>query len=222
MTIRDFELLTIQIIHQNIYPFVDSHLQTQGFVSPKPLQWVRSHDAPIRQVFEYRQLKGGALAPAWGYSFDFVPHFSGREMKWHRTEKSALFDAFIDGQRHRDLVLTYMYGVTGLLEELQSRIATAVHTASQFWAMGDTSLHVYSVVNELRSKPGSEFYTQLSIANAFCLARSNREDEGRVELERVIQVRNQHPTTELSDGTIAKVRKAFKDASASTTKDRAK
>lgn len=212
MTVRDFELLTIPIIHQNVGPVVDSHLLPQGFVSPKPLQWVRSHDAPIRQVFEYRQLKGGALAPAWGYSFDFVPHFSGREMKWHRTEKSALFDAFIDGQQLRDLVLTYMYGVPELLERLQSRVATAVQTASQFWAMGDTPQRVYSIVNELRSKPGSEFFAQLPIANAFCLALSDREAEGSAELERVIQGKSQYPTTELSDKTIAKVRKAFNDA----------
>lgn len=173
-----FDLLTIPIIQQNVGPVVDSHLRAQGFVSLKPLQWVRSHDEPIRQVFEYRQLKGGALAPAWGYSFDFVPHFSGQEMKWHRTEKSALFDVFIDGQQHRDLVLTYMYGVTGLLDKLHSRVATAIHTAQELWARGDTPCHVYAIVDELRSKPGSEFYTQLPIANAFCLARNDRGVEG--------------------------------------------
>jgi hypothetical protein len=122
MTSREFELLTIPIIHQNVGPVVESLLLPQGFVSLKPLQWVRSDDKPIRQVFEYRQLKGGALAPAWGYSLDFVPHFSGREMKWHRTERSVLLDAFVDGQRHRDLLLTYMYGIAGLLENLHPRV----------------------------------------------------------------------------------------------------
>jgi hypothetical protein len=219
MTVRDFELLTIPVIHQNVAPVVDAQLQQRGFVSLKPLQWVRSHDAPIRQVFEYRQLKGGALAPAWGYSFDFVPHFSGREMKWHRTEKSALFDAFVDGQRHRDLVLTYMYGVLGLIENMQCRVAAAIQVASQFWERGDTPRRVYSMVEELRSAPESKCFVQLPIANAFCLARSGRNVEGRAELEGVIRDRNQYPSTELSERTVAKIWSAFEDACATVAKE---
>ncbi len=219
MTVRDCELLTIPIIHQNVGPVVDAQLQLRGFVSLKPLQWVRSHDTPIRQVFEYRQLKGGVLAPAWGYSFDFVPHFSGREMKWHKTEKSALFDACVDGQRHRDLVLTYMYGVSGLLENLQCRVAAAVQMANRFWEEGDTPHHVYSMVEELRSKPESKAFVQLPIANAFCLARSGREVEGRTELERVIQDRSQYSSTELRDRTVTKVWSAFEDTVAAAIKE---
>ena len=172
MTSRDLELLSISVIHENVAPVVGAQLESQGFVSPKPLQWVRSNDKPIRQVFEYRQLKGGALAPALGYSFDFVPHFSGREMKWHRTEKSVLFDAFVDGQHRRDLVLTYMYGVPGLVENLASRVSAAVQAADVFWERGWTPGGVYSSVEELRNKPGTALFTQLRIANAFCLARS--------------------------------------------------
>ena len=215
MTVREFELLTISVIHQNVAPIVEAHLRIRGFVSVRPLLWVRSEDSPIRQLFEYRQLKGGALAPAWGYSFDFVPHFSGREMKWHRTEKSVLFDAFVDGQVHRDLVLTYMYGVDGLLEGLDSRVANAIQIASNFWAMGDTPNNVYLLVNELRSKPGSNFFTQLPIASAFCLARSGREAEGRIELERFIQDACKYPSTELNERVVAKLWKAFEAAIAS-------
>ncbi|MBX3586659.1 MAG: hypothetical protein KF796_08435 [Ramlibacter sp.] len=220
MTLREFDLLTIPAIHQTIGPVIDSLLQPQGFVSFKPLQWVRSDNAPIRQLFEYRQLKGGALAPAWGYSLDFVPHFSGREMKWHRTEKSALLDAFVDGQCHRDLLLTCMYGVPGLLENLQHRVAAAVQMARQFWATGDTPHRVYSIVEALRSEPGSSYFVQLPIANAFCLALSGREAEGRAELEGIIQDRCRYPSTELSEKTIAKVWLAFRDASSTITGER--
>ncbi len=218
MTVREFELLTIAAIHKDLAPVVDARLQPRGFVSLKPLQWVRSHDPPIRQVFEYRQLKGGALAPAWGYSFDFVPHFSGREMKWHKTEKSARFDAFVDGQHHRDIVLAYMYGTPGLLENLQSRVASAIQMAIRVWDEGDTPGHVYSIVEELRSKPGSNFFTQLPIANAFCLARNGRAPEGRAELEFVIQDMNRYPSTELSDKTVSKVWSAFGEAVAAAAK----
>jgi hypothetical protein len=218
MTSRDFELLSIAVIHEIVAPVVDSQLEPQGFVSLKPLQWVRSNDKPVRQVFEYRQLKGGALAPAWGYSFDFVPHFAGREMKWHRTEKSALFDAFVDGQHRRDLVLTYMYGVPGLVENLASRVFAAVQTAGVFWGRGARPGGVYSLVEELRNKPGAKLFAQLPIANAFCLARSGRETDGRAELERFIQDRSRYPSTELSDTTVAKVWGAFKDAAVAATK----
>jgi hypothetical protein len=222
MTTRDFELLSISRIHENLAPVVDSQLEPQGFVSLKPLQWVRSTDKPIRQVFQYGQVKGGALAPAWGYSFDFVPHFSGREMKWHRTEKSALFDAFVDGQHHRELVLTYMYGVPGLVENLASRVSAAVQAAGVFWERGRTPGGVYSLVEELRHKPGATLFAQLSIANAFCLARSGREADGRAELERFIQGRSRYPSTKLGDTTIAKVWCAFADAAAVATEAGAK
>ena len=168
-------------------------------------------------MFEYRQLKGGALAPAWGYSLDFVPHFSGREMKWHRTERSALLDAFVDGQRHRDILLTYMYGIAGLLENLHPRVVAAVQMASQFWVKGDTPHYVYSTVEELRSEPGANCFAQLPIANAFCLARNGLEAEGRAELEGIIQDRSRYPSTELSEKTIAKVWVAFRDANSATT-----
>jgi hypothetical protein len=210
--VREFDLLTIATIHENIGPLADSLLQPQGFVSHKPLHWIRSADAPLRQLFEYRQLKGGALAPAWGFSLDFVPHLAARKIKWHRTEKSALFDAFVDGQVYRDLVLTYMYGISGLLDDLSSRVTSAVEMATAWWERGLNLQQVYSIVEELRSRPGSEFYTQLPMANAFCLARSGREAEGRFELERIIQ------RWELSAKTVADLWRAFEEGCAHSVK----
>ena len=84
-------------------------------------------------MFEYRQLKGGVAAPAWGFSLDFVPHLAGGKIKWHRTEKSALFDVFIDGQVHRNLIVYYMYGTQGLLDGLPSRVTEAVRMATAWW-----------------------------------------------------------------------------------------
>ena len=48
MTSREFELLSIPVIHENTAAIVDAQLGPQGFVSLKPLQWVRSNDKPIR------------------------------------------------------------------------------------------------------------------------------------------------------------------------------
>lgn len=143
-------------------------------------------------------------------------------MKWHRTDKSVLFDAFVDRQHQRDFVLTYMYGVPGLLENLPSRVSAAVQAASVFWNKGGTPGGVYALVEELSSKPGAKLFTQLPIASAFCLARSGREADGRAELERFIQDRNQYPSNELSDTTAAKIWRAFADACATTVKKGAK
>ena len=119
---REFNLLSIATTHQHIAPVVEAQLSALGFALQKPLHWIRSADAPIRQMFRYGQLKGGALAPQWGFSLDFVPHLSGGKVKWHRTEKSALFDAFVDGQGS-ELSLSYMWGVAGLLEQKAARKA---------------------------------------------------------------------------------------------------
>ena len=111
---RELELLTIAEVHELVSGAVDAGLASRSFQSLKPLQWIDSSSTPIRRIFEYWQLKGGVVAPRWGYSFDFVPHLSGGKLKWHRTEKSALLDVFIDGQSS-DLNLSYMWGEAGLL-----------------------------------------------------------------------------------------------------------
>lgn len=186
---REFELLSIATIHQHVAPLVDAFLAPRGFVSMKPLHWLRSADAPIRQMFVYSQLKGGALAPQWGFSLDFVPHISGKKIAWHRTEKSALFDAFIDGQG-QNMNLSYMWGVPGLVENIEPHVSAALQAATEFWAKGKSRDQVFGLVEELRAKPGSQFYAQLPIAAAMCFAFRGREAEGRRELEYYIRGRD--------------------------------
>ncbi len=91
-------------------------------------------------------------------------------------------------------------------------MTAAIQMASAFWVKGQNLQHVYSIVEELRLKPGAEFYTQLPIANAFCLARSGREVEGRAELARIIQQKSIYPTTELSQKTVSSLWRAFEEA----------
>lgn len=71
------ELLTIDRIHEIIEPTIAALLGPSGFESHRKLAWVRSGDAPIRQIFKVEQYKGAALGLAWGLSLDFVPHVSG-------------------------------------------------------------------------------------------------------------------------------------------------
>jgi hypothetical protein len=151
----------------------------------KPLHWVDSKDAPVRRVFAYAQLKGGVIAPRWGYSFDFVPHLVAGKMQWHRTEKSAIFDAFIDGQS-AELNLSYMWGEQGLLEGMTPRLSNAVRQAQDFWQSGGQATSVYDQVVALSNRPGAGMYTQLPVAVAFCHALSGREEDARRAMEAYI------------------------------------
>ncbi|WP_440534465.1 hypothetical protein [Variovorax sp. YR566] len=159
-------------------PVIATYLGADRFAEVKPLHWVDSKDAPVRRVFAYAQLKGGVIAPRWGYSFDFVPHLVAGKMQWHRTEKSAIFDAFIDGQS-AELNLSYMWGEQGLLEGMTPRLSNAVRQAQDFWQLGRQATSVYDQVVALSNRPGAGMYTQLPVAAAFCHALSGREEDAR-------------------------------------------
>ncbi len=179
--VREFDLLTNKTIHAHIAPFVEERLLPLGFVEQKPLHWVCSTRAPVRLLFCYEKLKGGVVAPCWGYSLDFVPHLAGGKVKWHKTEKSAMFDAFVDGQSP-ELNIYYMWGLSGLLEGMAQRIDSAITSATQLWELTNTELEMSAWIEGLRAKPRSAMHTQLPLANAFCLARRGLADEGRREI----------------------------------------
>lgn len=74
-----------------------SRLEAEGFSPVRRRVWLRSDKRPIREGFAVASLKGYAFVPTWFVSLDFVPHLTGaKEVRWHRTEKSALADLQID------------------------------------------------------------------------------------------------------------------------------
>lgn len=178
---REFQLLTIAECHAHIAPLVDAALGPQGFVNVRPMRWVNSSAAPIRRIFEYWQL-GSGLSPRWGYSFDAVPHLAGGKPKWHRTEKSALLDAFVDGQgaEHN---LSYIGGVDGLLTGMPEKVHAAIAQAQAFWQAAPTPARVFAQVIEMAE--GSKqrpMQLPLHMAAAMCHAFAGREEQGRKEL----------------------------------------
>ena len=202
---RDFHLLTIAEVQSHIGEAVSAALAPRGFSLANPLQWIDSRAAPLRRVFEYWQLKGGVVAPRWGYSFDFVPHLSGGKIKWHRTEKSALLDVFVDGQSLGSN-LYYMWGVAGLLEGLPEKVNSATKHAIDFWQTAETPAQVFDQVASIAGRPSSRMQVQLPMAAAICHAFAGREDQGRKELEYYIDHRRPH------EETIPKLRKVFENA----------
>jgi hypothetical protein len=184
------EVFTIRQIHTIAAPVVARLLGPDGFVETRSLTWIRSADAPIRQAFALLQWKGGAIAPRWGLSLDFVPHVSAGRLKWHRTEKSADFDITIDS-RDRDLDVSYVKGHEYFAKHCPSAIEDAVAKARQFYAAFASPSDLPAAISHMQSNldgPGLGFdnYVQAPVAAAFAFAVNGRHEEADVQIRKFI------------------------------------
>jgi hypothetical protein len=127
-----FEVVTKATCHAILQPVVAASLASEGFEEAGPLRWVRSADAPIRQMFCFSQWKGGQIAPSWGLSLDFVPHIVGGRLKWHRTPKSAMLDLCVDS-RDRALDIPYHHGPEPIRRRAPQIVPAAVVQATELW-----------------------------------------------------------------------------------------
>jgi hypothetical protein len=186
---KELDIVTISEIHELLAPRVSNALGSLGFENRGPLAWVRSTDAPIRQMFELKQWKGGKLAPSWGLSLDFVPHVSGSSVKWHRTPKSAMLDFRVDGRR-RESDMSFIWGPSRLLDDAPAALEAALPRAKEWWALVASVNDLPSAFERLKEYyaqgGGLGFYnfTQHPIAFAFSLAKTGRTDEARDEFEK--------------------------------------
>jgi|SRR5688572_15148702 len=186
-----FEVLTRAQIHELVGPVVGAQLVPDGFEEVDTLKWVRSVDAPIRQVFLFSQWKGGAIAPTWGVSLDFVPHISGTKLKWHRTAKSARTDLCVDA-RDRALDMPYHAGAHSIRSRAPEVVASAVIRAREFWDRSRRISDLPAAFDWLRSYLstgglGFDNYVQHPLALAFVLSANGRLVEANRELDRLIQ-----------------------------------
>lgn len=184
-----FEIVRLEDIERILQPVVEAKLAPLGFECVKTLRWVRSADAPIRQVFGFLQWKGGKLAPRWGLSLDFVPHISGGRIKWHRTPKSAVFDLCVDA-RDRVLDMPYIQGIDPISKIAGAVASEAITRARAFWdsarSIPDLLVAFDWLKRYLSTGLGFDNYVQHPIALAFVLALNGRVVEGQSELERFI------------------------------------
>ncbi|MGY4638308.1 hypothetical protein [Pseudomonas sp. TE24901] len=203
-----FQIVRIDQIHEIVSPTVDALLLPLGFEVQGPLSWVRSADAPIRQIFRLAQWKGGALAPSWGVSLDFVPHLSGNDFKWHRTVKSARPDLTFD-VRDRALDISYSYGPETIAKCAPDILRAVIPTAESFWNSARSIADLPSAFERVRqhlSTGGLGFYnyTQHPLAYAFVLARNGKPDAAEQEFQRY--------SPRLSAAAQKKLRTLFVDA----------
>lgn len=184
-----FAIVPIDQIHMLVAPHVEAVLAPMGFECQKPLHWLRSSDAPIRQIFCFRQWKGGAIAPAWGVSLDFVPHLSGGMVKWHRTPKSAQLDLIVDA-RDKKLDMSYTYGPEQISLRAPDVIRDAVPRADEFWARSRSIHELPSAVEWIKRylSTGLGFYNYVPhpIAYAFILAKTGNLALAQAELDKYL------------------------------------
>lgn len=202
---KTFEIVRIDHIHEIVSPTVESLLQPLGFEVQGPLSWLRSVDAPIRQMFCLKQWKGAALAPSWALSLDFVPHLSGNDFKWHRTAKSARADLTFD-VRNRAFDISYSYGPETITSSAPTILRAAIPQAEVFWHEARSIADLPAAFERVRqhlSTGGLGFYnyTQHPLAYAFVLAMNGQPDAAEQEFQRY------SPT--LSDAARKKLRALF-------------
>jgi hypothetical protein len=155
-----------------------------GFERVDRRRWVRSTRLPIRDVFEMGSLKSGTLTPIWGVSLDFVPHVSGgRDVRWHRTAKTARFDLRFDPvdsierntpEAEAWSVFPPFEPVAVVTKDLTSLARLAIPEALRFWSPLTTVADLPEAIRQKKERPtvrfGFENYVQEPLAEAFVFA----------------------------------------------------
>lgn len=149
----------------------------------------------IRDLFEVAALKGATLSPRWGFSLEYVPHVTAGGIKWHRTEKSAIFDIVDDpvditspNEINQSPFSMFTMDGTVFLEKAAIGSAEAsVKESTKFWELVHSESDIIRVAEMLRSRPVIRFgfynYVQQPMALAFTLARVGQLEEARTELQ---------------------------------------
>lgn len=178
------------VVKATFGPFLaQAHFEEAG-----PLKWVRQSSPEIWWLFEFYRTKGAGLRARWGLSLPFVPHVSGREVRWHRTPKSALLDLWLwspELEAKEPPVFDLCYGLKELTKQCTKRagriLETALSSLEQAKAVSDLP-QLYEQ-QKVAWKPAMGFYTwsQHPISHAFVLARLGKREEGLEEIGGVVQ-----------------------------------
>jgi hypothetical protein len=152
---------------------LSQYLPTLGLGQIAPRTWIDGSTPPARRMFSLSLLKGASMKATWGFSLDFVPHFSGSQIRWHRSDKTARLDVYIDP---KDLLQpSYLFGAARLHHDLKRLLPDAVERAEDTWRRGATERGMLTLIQEIREHKtnclGFYNYTQLPLAHAFLSAR---------------------------------------------------
>ncbi|MFT3996653.1 MAG: hypothetical protein QM667_04535 [Asticcacaulis sp.] len=184
-TTPPFEELTNARLHDLMHATVE-RLLPEGFEAAGELKWVRDTYAPVRHVFGFTKYKGGILRPYWGLSLDFVPHVSGKQIRWHRSNATARPDLHVP-PRDPALSLPYIHGERPVRRGHPTVVTTAITRAEPFWSNATTIESLPQAIAGLRAylhgaDLGFYNYTQHALTAAFVHAQNGNLPEALSEL----------------------------------------
>jgi hypothetical protein len=204
---REVDLLHAAERDAIVATHLNGRLQALGFVQVAPRRWVDGSIAPVRRVFEMQLLKGAAMKAVWGFSLDFVPHLSGGRVCWHRSNRTAMFDLYVELEDR--IYASFLHGAAWLHHGLERLVPTALERAQETWRRGSTLPGVLDIVREIRERKINSFYVYFSwhlpLTFMFLSAKIGNLAAAQAELEAYAR------EYELAEDVVAKLAKLLWD-----------
>jgi hypothetical protein len=204
---REFDLLRAAERDAIVASHLNTRLQGLGFVQVAPRRWVDGSSAPVRRMFEMQLLKGAAMKARWGFSLDFVPHLSGGRVCWHRSNRAATFDVFVDLEDRP--YASFLYGAVWLHHDLERLVPIVLERAQETWRCGSTPAGVLEIVREIRERKINSFYVyfnwHLPLTFMFLSAKTGDLTAAEAELDAYAR------KYELAEDVAAKLARRLRD-----------
>ncbi len=184
-----WDLLSATQRDEIIVAHLREFLPSLGLIELSTRTWIDGSQPPARRIFELQLLKAASMKACWGFSLDFVPHISGGRLRWHRSDKSALLDVFIDPKNLPNP--SFIQGSAHLAADLRTLLPEAVAKAQESWKRGSTFHGMLDIIREIRAKKTNCFdfynYCQLPLAYAFLSAKVGDLQSAEQEIEQYVQ-----------------------------------
>lgn len=172
----------------------DEALKPHCFEKISDRRWIRSVKQPIREIVEFSKINNLYFNPKWGFSFDYVPHVDAIEIKWHQTNRKAMFDLTFDPVDVDDIRVWAVYNSTNLellkiagKESAKRVVATAMPLFDRVKSIADLPAIFEERLRQNNSRFGFFNYVQHPLAYAFTFARLKNEFAAKDWLQKAVQ-----------------------------------
>lgn len=197
---KQYELISAAEIDKILALVFDRPLKSLDFEKVNRRRWVRSTKPDIREIFSILPMKGAWYSPAWGFSLDYVPHISGQKIRWHRTNKSALFDFRYDPLDYespeefgfKSWRIDSFYGKSTAIKQAKRVSKISINAAKILWnsvqSLSDMTMVFEEQLRLTQERKVNRFgfynYVQHPMAYAFTLAKIGETDSALELLEK--------------------------------------
>ena len=172
------ELVPADVFNGEIDRYYGSALCDNGFEKIKENMWVQDLGTGVRRIVTIMHSKGAESTPRWGYSLDYVPHFdnSHKNIYWHRTNKSAMVDAFPFYFDFPKYSMSKFTPPDEHAKKLEASTPFMIKDMNNFYSLGSDTKDLVSILEKCEAHkttgPGFWNWTQLPLAYAFTLNKN--------------------------------------------------